>query len=156
LRLAIGLLIVIVGLGIAAHRLWWLYRLSQTGQPAPDRLHSQGARVQAEVTEVVGQRKLLKWTLPGWAHAFTFWGFCVLSLTIVECFAVLFTPDFAIPLIGRTAWLAFLEDFFGVAVFVAILIFAAIRWKNAPARLGRDSRFYKSHTGAAWLVAPLQ
>src|SRR5450756_2410971 len=77
LRLAIGLLIVIVGLGIAAHRLWWLYRLSQTGQPAPDRLHSQGARVQAEVTEVVGQRKLLKWTLPGWAHAFTFWGFCV-------------------------------------------------------------------------------
>ena len=152
MRLAIGLLIVIVGLGIAAHRLWWLYRLSQTGQPAPDRLHSQGARVQAEVTEVVGQRKLLKWTLPGWAHAFTFWGFCVLSLTIVECFAALFTPDFAIPLIGRTAWLAFLEDFFGVAVFVAILIFAAIRWKNAPARLGRDSRFYKSHTGAAWVV----
>ena len=29
------------------------------------------------IPEVVGQRKLLKWSLPGAAHAATFWGFIV-------------------------------------------------------------------------------
>jgi hypothetical protein len=32
-----------------------------------------------QLTEVVGQRKLLKWTIPGMAHAATFWGFIVVA-----------------------------------------------------------------------------
>mgnify|MGYP000317147857 CR=1 FL=1 len=37
----------------------------------------------------VGQRKLVRWTTPGWAHAFVFWGFCVLLLTIIEAVGTL-------------------------------------------------------------------
>ncbi|HUW16193.1 MAG TPA: (Fe-S)-binding protein, partial [Actinomycetes bacterium] len=38
------------------------------------------------------------------------------------------------------------------AVLVAIVVFTVIRIRQNPARRGRLSRFYGSHTGAAWLV----
>ena len=47
---------------------------------------------------------------------------------------------------------AFVEDFFGVAVLAALVVFTVIRIKQNPHRQGRLSRFYGSHTGAAWLV----
>ena len=40
----------------------------------------------AQLSEVIGQRKLLKWSIPGAAHAATFWGFIVLLLTIIEAY----------------------------------------------------------------------
>ena len=46
---------------------------------------------------MIGQRKLLKWTVPGAAHAATFWGFIVLLLTIIEAYGDLFSKTFAIP-----------------------------------------------------------
>ena len=55
------------------------------------------------------------------AHAFTFWGFTILFLTIIEAFGALFQRDFHIPLIGHTAFIGFLEDFFAVAVIVSLL-----------------------------------
>ena len=49
--------------------------------------------VEAEAVEVLGQRKLLKWTVPGVAHVFAFWGFLVLGLTIIEAYGALFSRD---------------------------------------------------------------
>jgi Fe-S oxidoreductase len=130
----------------------WLYRLLKSGQPAPGRLDGIGQRARDQLREVFGQRKLLKWTVPGVAHAFTFWGFIILAATILEAYGALFDRDFAIPLIGHWPVLGFLEDFFGVAVLVALAVFSVIRLRDAPARKQRASRFYGSHTGAAWLV----
>ena len=39
-----------------------------------------------------------------------------------------------------------------MAVLVSLCVFAAIRIKNSPAREERRSRFFGSHTGAAWIV----
>jgi Fe-S oxidoreductase len=154
LRIIVGALATVTGLALAGRRLWWLYRLIRTGQPAADRVGAaatttrvKGAR--AEATEVIGQRKLLAWTVPGLAHAFTFWAFLVLGLTILEAYGALFKADFGI---GHWAALGFVEDFFVVAVLVALVVFTAIRYRNAPSRRGRASRFYRSHTGAAWLI----
>jgi len=152
LRLVLGLGMTAVALAVAGRRVWWLSRLVRVGQPAPGRLDGAGSRLWAEVAEVLGQRKLLAWTVPGIAHFLTFWGFLVLGATIVEAWGALFDPDFALPLIGRTAWLAFLEDFFAVAVLVGIGMFAALRTREAPARQHRASRFYGSHNRAAWLI----
>jgi len=152
LRLVLGLGMTAVALAVAGRRVWWLSRLVRVGQPAPGRLDGAGSRLWAEVAEVLGQRKLLAWTVPGIAHFLTFWGFLVLGATIVEAWGALFNPDFALPLIGRTAWLAFLEDFFAVAVLVGIGMFAALRTREAPARQHRASRFYGSHNRAAWLI----
>lgn len=152
MRLAIGLLMTVAAFAVAGRRVHYLYRLVTSGQEAPGRLDGIGQRVKDQVREVFGQRRLLKWTVPGVAHFFTFWAFIVLAATILEAYGALFDRNFAIPVIGHWALLGFLEDFFAVAVLVALATFAVIRLKNAPARKQRSSRFYGSHTGAAWLV----
>ncbi len=152
LVLVLGLLLTVVGLAIAGRRLFFLYRLVSSGKPAPGRTEGAWKRVQAEIVEVLGQRKLLKKTVPGVAHFFTFWGFTILLFTIIEAYGALFQSNFAIPLIGHDSWLGFLEDFFSVAVLVALVVFTIIRIKNSPARKERSSRFYGSHTDAAWIT----
>ncbi|HLK02258.1 MAG TPA: (Fe-S)-binding protein, partial [Streptosporangiaceae bacterium] len=155
-RIVIGLLMTLAAFAVAGRRLWWLYRLGRAGQPAPDRLTFARTHVatdaEVQATEVIGQRKLLKWTVPGIAHAMTFWGFIVLILTIIEAYGDLFSRTFAIPGIGTWAAIGFLEDLFSVAVLAGIVTFAVIRLRSAPRRLGRSSRFSGSHLGAAWVV----
>ena len=151
-RLAIGLGVTAIMFAIAGRRMFWLYRLISVGQPAPDRFKNIPKRVKAELVEVGGQKKLLQWTVPGIAHAMTFWGFTILLFTILEAYGALFQRDFHVPLIGHTAALGFLEDFFAVAVLLSLLVFTAIRIKNSPKRENRRSRFFGSHTTAAWLV----
>jgi Fe-S oxidoreductase len=152
-RIILGIGVTVIGFGIAARRFHWLSRLIRAGKPDPNRTRGPLSRkAEAEVVEVAGQRKLLQWTVPGLAHFFTMWGFTILMFTIVEAYGDLFDTDFHIPGIGTMAWLGFVEDFFTCAVLVALVTFAIIRLRQAPDRLERKSRFYGSHTGAAWLV----
>jgi Fe-S oxidoreductase len=151
-RLAIGLGVTVIAFAIAGRRLFWLYQLISVGQPAPDRFKNIPQRIKAELQEVGGQKKLLQWTVPGIAHAMTFWGFTLLMFTILEAYGCLFQRDFHVPLIGHTAVLGFLEDFFTVSVLLALIVFTVIRIKNSPKRENRRSRFFGSHTTAAWLV----
>ncbi|WP_158888385.1 (Fe-S)-binding protein [Amycolatopsis anabasis] len=151
-RLILGLLITVVGLAFAAHRARWLYRLVRSGQPVEGRTEHIGERVRTHLAEVFGQRKLLKWSVPGLAHFFTFWGFVILASVYLEAYGSLFDHDFHIPIIGRWAVLGFLQDFIAVAVFVSLVVFAIIRIRQAPARRARASRFYGSHLGGAWLI----
>ena len=111
-----------------------------------------GREAETQLTEVVGQRKLLKWSVPGAAHAATFWGFIVLLLTIIEAYGDLFSRTFAIPGIGHWAVIGFIEDLFAVGVLAGIITFTVIRLRNNPHREGRRSRFFGSHTRAAWVV----
>ena len=152
-RIAIGMAVTAAALVIAGRRFHWLSRLIRAGRPAPGRTRGSFLpRAEAEITEVAGQRKLLQWTIPGTAHFFTMWGFTILLLTIVEAYGDLFSKTFAWPGFGHTAVIGFVEDFFAVAVLVALVVFSIIRLVNAPSRKQRSSRFYGSHTGAAWLV----
>ncbi len=151
-RIVIGLGITVLLFAIAGRRFFWLSKLIRSGQPAPRRWQGLRKVSEAEVVEVAGQRKLLRWTVPGLAHFFTMWGFTVLLTTIVEAYGALFSRDFHIPLIGQDNWLAFVEDFFATAVLVSLVVFTIIRIKNAPSRKDRASRFYGSHLGAAWLT----
>ncbi|MSW39366.1 MAG: 4Fe-4S dicluster domain-containing protein, partial [Actinobacteria bacterium] len=152
LRWTVGVAITVVFLALAAKRLIFLVRLVRSGQPAVDRTANRRERLATQATEVLGQRKLLAWTIPGIAHVFAFWGFLVLSLTIVEAFGALFDSEFAIPVIGQLRVVGFSEDLFSVLVLVGVIMFAVIRIRKNPAKLGRQSRFFGSHTGAAWFV----
>ncbi|MGA7835122.1 MAG: (Fe-S)-binding protein [Acidimicrobiales bacterium] len=151
-RIIIGLGLTAILFSIAGRRFYWLSRLIRAGQPAPRRWQGFRKVADAEVVEVAGQRKLLKWTVPGLAHFFTMWGFTILLFTIIEVYGALFDRNFHIPWIGQSNWLGFTEDFFATAVLVSLLVFTVIRIRNAPAKKQRESRFYGSHTGAAWLV----
>ncbi len=76
-RYPIALAATAIAFAIAGWRLLFLSRLVRGGKPAPDRLNRWPKRAEVEVAEVGGQKRLLKWTVPGLAHAFTFWGFTI-------------------------------------------------------------------------------
>ncbi len=151
-RIIIGLGTTIVFFAIAGRRFFWLSKLIRSGQSAPRRWQGFRKVSETEVVEVAGQKKLLRWTVPGLAHFFTMWGFTILMTTILEAYGSLFDRNFRIPLVGHDNWLAFTEDFFATAVLVSLVVFTIIRVKNAPSRKERASRFFGSHLGAAWAV----
>ncbi|MBK7622171.1 MAG: (Fe-S)-binding protein [Kineosporiaceae bacterium] len=157
-RMILGLAMTVVALTVAGRRVAYLIRLATAGQPAePDRriggpTRSVASVASAEVAEVLVQRKLLKWTVPGLAHLAAFWGFMFLLVTVIEGYGALFWRDFAIPVIGRQAWLGWLEDTMALATAASVVVFAIIRVRNAPKNQGRSSRFFGSHLDAAWLV----
>ena len=155
-RVIIGLGLTVIAFAVAGRRVRWLGRLAFSGQPAPERVayarsHPAG-EAETQLMEVFGQRKLLKWSVPGAAHAMTFWGFIVLLLTIIEAYGALFSRTFAIPGIGHWAFIGFIEDLFAVGVLAGIVTFTVIRVRNNPQKEGRRSRFFGSHTRAAWVV----
>src|ERR1700735_1606761 len=152
IRLVLGLGLTAVVVLFALKRVWWLYRLIMSGQPASGRTDDVGTRVWTQISEVFGQRRLLKWSIPGLAHFFTMWGFFILATVYVEAYGTLFQNNFHIPIGGRWDALGFLQDFIALSVVAGIVTFAIIRLRSEPKEYGRSSRFYGSHTGGAWLI----
>ena len=156
--LVIGLLGTIVALAITGRRVRYLFRLITSGQPAPDRVAGVtkrlGRAVATQVTEVFGQKKLLKWSIPGAAHFFVFWAFLILGTVYLEAYGILLSrnPEWSIPVVGHWDLLGFAQDFIAIMALVGIVTFAAIRLRETPEKLGRKSRFSGSHLGGAWLV----
>ena len=158
LTLIVGLVLNAIALPLAAKRAVFLYRLISSGQPAPDRVENVTKRtakaLSGQLTEVLGQKKLLKWSVPGTAHAFVMYAFLILATVYVEAYGVLLSrdPSWGFLVLNRWGPLGFLQDLIGVLCLVGLAIFTAIRLREAPEKLGRRSRFKGSHTGGAWLV----
>ena len=156
--LVVGIAMTVVGLALAGRRVLYLFRLITSGQPAPDRVAGVtkrlGRAIGTQVVEVFGQKKLLKWTIPGTAHFFVFWAFLILGTVYLEAYGALFTRELAwhFLVFGTFKPLGFLQDFIAVMCLLGLLAFWQIRLKNSPAKLGRDSRFSGSHLGGAYLV----
>ncbi len=148
-RIVVGMALTAAAFAVAGRRFFYLLRLVAKGRSDPGRFRNVPARLWAELVEVGGQKKLFKRTVPGMAHAFTFWGFTVLLATIIEAYGDLFDKTFYLT---TSPALGFFEDFFAVAVLAALVAFSVIRVRNAPSRRQRDSRFYGSHLDAAWVT----
>ncbi|MCV7302321.1 (Fe-S)-binding protein [Mycobacterium barrassiae] len=150
----VALMVAIVGV-FALKRVLFLTNLIRSGAKTSvenNRKDNLGKRITTQIEEVFGQTRLLRWSIPGIAHFFTMWGFFILATVYLEAFGQVVDHDFHIPLIGRWDALGFLQDFFAVAVLLGIITFAIIRIVREPKKHGRDSRFYGSHTGGAWLI----
>ncbi|MCV7042364.1 Fe-S oxidoreductase [Mycolicibacterium moriokaense] len=148
------LMVAVVGV-FALKRVLFLTNLIRSGAKTSvenNRKDNLGKRITTQIEEVFGQTRLLRWSIPGIAHFFTMWGFFILATVYLEAFGQVVDHDFHIPLIGRWDALGFLQDFFAVAVLLGIITFAIIRIVREPKKHGRDSRFYGSHTGGAWLI----
>src|SRR6478672_9236577 len=155
IRLVVGLGLTALVLVFAGKRVLWLTTLIRSGQKTSEennRKDHLGKRITVQIEEVFGQTRLLRWSIPGTAHFFTMWGFFILATVYLEAYGLLFAHDFAIPFVGHWDALGFLQDFFAVAVLLGIGTFAVIRIVREPKKHGRDSRFYGSHTGGAWLI----
>ena len=152
IRLVVGLGMTAIIALFALRRVLWLVKLVLSGQPVSGRTNDIGTRIWTQISEVLGQRRLLKWSIPGLAHFFTMWGFFILITVYIEAYGTLFQPNFHIPIVGRWDALGFLQDFIALGVLAGITTFAIIRLRSEPKEYGRSSRFYGSHTGGAWLI----
>ena len=158
LVLIVGLLMTVIALSLAGHRALFLFRAISHGQPAPDRIQGAvgrlGNTLKRQGVEVLGQKKLLKWSIPGAAHFFVFWAFLILGTVYLEAYAVLLSrdPEWSWFVFGNWAALGFLQDFIAVMCFFGIGTFWWIRIVNNPKNQGRKSRFFGSHLGPAYLT----
>ena len=156
--LVVGLLGTVVALAITGRRVLYLFRLITSGKPAPDRIEGVtgrlGRAVKTQLVEVLGQKKLLKWSVPGAAHFMVFWAFLILGTVYLEAYGILLSrnPEWHIPIVGTWDLLGFAQDLIAVLCLVGIALFAQIRLRESPDKLGRSSRFSGSHTRGAWLV----
>lgn len=132
IRLIVGLGMTAVVGALALKRVWWLYKLVMSGQPVSGRTDDIGTRIWTQIAEVFGQRKLLKWSIPGLAHFFTMWGFFILVTVYIEAYGTLFQSNFHIPIVGRWDALGFLQDFIALSVVFGIVTFAIIRLRLSP------------------------
>jgi Fe-S oxidoreductase len=114
--------------------------------PKSDRADNVARRVKNEATIVLGQRKLLQRFIPGLIHAFIFWGFLVLTPTIVMALIGVVDKHATFPWLGEQGWFAFLVDVFAVLVLIGVLSALWIR------KVQRPQRFQGSHLGEADLI----
>ncbi len=158
LVLIIGLLMTAIALPLAAKRAWFLFSLITAGKPAPDRVENVTKRtaqtIGGQFTEVLGQKKLLKWTIPGTAHAFVMYAFLILASVYLEAYGVLISrnPEWHFLIFNSWGPLGFVQDLIGVLCLIGLVVFSIIRIKDAPEKLGRKSRFDGSHLGGAWFT----
>ena len=119
----------------------FLNRLITSGQPAPGRVEGVtgrlGAAAKRQVVEVFGQKKLLKWSVPGAAHFFVFWAFLILATVYIEAYgAAVRRRTSAIPVVGHWPVLGFLQDFIAMMALAGIITFAI----DPAAQLARAAR----------------
>src|SRR2546426_5071772 len=82
---------------------------------------------------VLGQSGVLRDPLPGIAHFFTFWGFIVVQLGLLNLIFEAFNATF--PVLGDSHVFAIILDAFIIFVFVALLFFAFRRAVLHPKQL---------------------
>jgi Fe-S oxidoreductase len=139
---------VLVAVALFARRVFFLLQLLRSGKPAR-RFDHVPARIELEVTDVLGQRKLLQRLVPGLMHAAIFWGFLVLFPTIVIAMIGAVDRRSTLPWLGAQGWYAFLVDVFALLVLVGVVTALVIR------KVVRPARFQGSHLGEADVILGL-
>jgi Fe-S oxidoreductase len=108
-----------------------------------DRRQDPPRQARAELSIVLGQRKLLQRLVPGLMHAFIFWGFLVLLPTILMAMIAAVDGRAELPWLGHQEWFGWLSDVFCVLVLAGVATAVVIR------KAVRPERFRGSHLGEA-------
>ncbi|MEX2562450.1 MAG: (Fe-S)-binding protein [Nitriliruptoraceae bacterium] len=162
-RIVVGTAVIAIFGAWAIRRGMFLFNLVKAARPNPERniRAALNANLKRALVNIFGNRKLLRWSLPGIAHFWVMWAFFVLQTTLLEAAGELYIgPEFQLPLLnsisiaGVTAYdvLGFSQDSLGLLSMVGIVIFATIRLTQHPRTRGRQSRFAGSNLNQGWWV----
>lgn len=145
------LVALLAALGVFGWRVYQsLWVNLRRGQPSPEALGRWGERIVGVLKYVAAQGRLFRVLVPGTAHFFIFWGFIILSLTILQAIAeglfAFIDPRFKLPIISEFGPLALVQDFFALAVIIAVTYGLYLRLVVNP------ERYKASHKGQGVMV----
>ncbi len=129
--------LIIAGLifGLRVYQLLWVNL--RRGQPS-NPFGQWSERIKGLIVFVGAQLRLFRFPIPGIAHFFIFWGFMLLSLTIlqaiIEGLLAFMKPNFVLPLIGNFGPLALIQDLFILFVAIAVVYGLYVRLITNPER----------------------
>ena len=132
------LLALLAAVGVFGWRVYSLLWVNlQRGQPSGP-FGNWGERIKGLIVYVGAQLRLFRFLVPGTAHFFIFWGFLILSLTIlqaiVEGLVAFSNPNYILPIVGRFGPLALMQDILAVLVVVAVIYGLYMRLVVDPER----------------------
>jgi Fe-S oxidoreductase len=140
------------GVALFAQAVARFTRTFRLGRPDPSRTARPGRRTAVLVKEFLGHTRMSRLPVVAAAHWFVMVSFGLLFLTLVTAFGQLFSPSWALPLIGHFFLLEWLIEAITWLSLVGILTLIVIRQRNHPRRLARRSRFYGSTFWQAYYV----
>ena len=119
------LLALLAAVGVFGWRVYSLLWVNlRRGQPSGP-FKNWGERIKGLIVYVGAQLRLFRFLVPGTAHFFIFWGFLILSLTILQAIMeglIAFSdPHYILPIIGRFGPLALMQDILAVLVIAAVI-----------------------------------
>ncbi len=142
-------IVAVVAVTVAVRRMLAVMRLGQAATPRTDQ---PGRRTLTMVKETLLHTRMLQWHWVGIMHWFVYAGFIVLSASVLTGYFQLFSPEFALPVIGHFFLYEWTMEALGVLSTVGIVFLIVYRQVNHPRRLGRKSRFYGSTFWQAYFV----
>ncbi|MBC7693385.1 MAG: (Fe-S)-binding protein [Methylotenera sp.] len=138
--------------GYSGYRFKILFNMMKMHQGKSSRLNLISERIMTAIVNVLGQKAVLKKKNAGIMHAIIFWGFIVITTGTLEQFATTLYAPANFEFIGQSAYkgLAFLQDFFTVAVLLAVFYACYRRFVVRPEGLGksRDANIVLALTGS--------
>jgi Fe-S oxidoreductase len=150
--IVVCLAVTAVGVALFARAVSRFLGTFRVGRPDPTRTGSPGRRTWTLVKEFGGHTRMSRLPVVAAAHWFVMVSFGLLFLTLVTAFGQLFSPDFALPLIGHFFLLEWVVEAIAWLSLIGIVVLIAIRQRNHPRRLGRSSRFFGSTFWQAYYV----
>ena len=125
-------LVLLAGIGIFAVRAGELVALLMKGR-RENRTDHLDDRIGDFFKVVLGQSGVLRDPIPGIAHFFTFWGFIIIQIGLLDL--VIRAFGFEIPFIGGNPGFVATLDIFVILVAVALIVFAIRRAVFHPKQL---------------------
>jgi Fe-S oxidoreductase len=122
------------------------------GRADPTRTGYPWHRTRTLLKEFLGHTRMSRLPIVATAHWFVMVSFGLLFFTLVTAFGQLFSPEWALPLIGHLFLLDWAVEAIAWLSLAGILVLIAIRQRNHPRRLAKRSRFYGSTFWQAYYV----
>jgi Fe-S oxidoreductase len=138
--------------GYSGYRFSILFKLMKAHQGRGPKVGDIPGRIVTALVNVLGQAAVLKKKSAGIMHATIFWGFLVITVGTLEQFAGTLYEGANFEFIGQSAYsaLVFMQDFFTLAVLLAVLYACYRRFVVRPEGLGKskDANIVLALTGS--------
>jgi Fe-S oxidoreductase/nitrate reductase gamma subunit len=128
--------IAAVCVAVFVWRMWQLGRVLRRGAPE-NRWDHIGLRVRLFLKEVMGQTRMFREPVIGWAHPAIFWGFCLFVIASTLMLLGGMFPAWSIVQVEQIPVLGTLVDLFAVVVLIGLIAAAVRRYFFTPPGLQR-------------------